>query len=187
MPASFLFQEQFIQIKRRLIVYTGGKMKFHITILLLTLLVAACAAAPEASSTPMPLPPDTAVTSPPGGTMPTNEAPANPLAPKPGDEKLTRGNVFIQEYDLMIRESFPPQVSLAFSGDLPTPCHELRAVISPPDEENKIIADVYSVVDPDMLCAQVLKPFQGNMDLGTFATGHYTVWINGEMAGEFDT
>ena len=119
--------------------------------------------------------------------MPTNEAPANPLAPKPGDENLTRGNVFIQEYGLMIRESFPPQVSLAFSGDLPTPCHELRAVVSAPDEENKIIADVYSVVDPDMVCTQVLKPFQADMDLGTFPTGHYTVWINGEMAGEFDT
>ena len=119
--------------------------------------------------------------------MPTNEAPANPLAPKPGDENLTRGNVFIQEYGLMIRESFPPQVSLAFSGDLPTPCHELRAVVGEPDADNKIIADVYSVVDPDMICTQVLKPFQANMDLGTFPTGHYTVWINGEMAGEFDT
>lgn len=119
--------------------------------------------------------------------MPTNEVPANPLAPKPSDENLTRGNVFIQEYGLMIRESFPPQVSLTFSGDLPTPCHELRVVVSEPDAENKIIADVYSVVDPDMICTQVLKPFQANMDLGAFPTGHYTVWINGEMAGEFDT
>ena len=174
-------------MKRRLTVYTGGKMKFQITILLLMLLVASCAPAPEAPVTSNTLPPDTAVTSPPGGTMPTNEAPANPLAPKPGDENLTRGNVFIQEYGLMIRESFPPQVSLAFSGELPTPCHELRAVVSAPDEENKIVAEVYSVVDPNMICTQVLKPFQANMDLGTFPTGHYTVWINGEMAGEFDT
>ena len=162
-------------------------MKFQITTLLLTLLVASCAPASEASSTPTPLPSDTAVTSPPGGTMPTNEATANPLAPKPGDENLTRGNVFIEEYGLMIRESFPPQVSLAFSGNLATPCHELRAVVSEPDEENKIIVDVYSVVDPNMICTQVLKPFQANMDLGTFPTGHYTVWISGEMAGEFDT
>ena len=160
-------------------------MKFQITILLLIFLISACA--PEAPSTATALPPDTAVTSPPGGTMPTNESPVNPLAPKPGDENLTRGNVFVEEYGLMIRESFPPQISLAFSGNLPTPCHELRAVVSEPDEENKIITDVYSVVDPDMICTQVLKPFQANLDLGTFLTGHYTVWINGEMAGEFDT
>ena len=162
-------------------------MKFQITILLLTLCVASCAPAPEASSTPLPLPPDMAVTSPSGGTMPTNEAPANLLKPKPGDENLTRGNVFIQESSLVIRESFPPQVSLAFSGELPTPCHQLRAVVSEPDEENKIVAEVYSVVNPNMVCTQVLKPFEANMDLGTFPTGHYTVWINGEMAGEFDT
>ena len=162
-------------------------MQFQITLSMFMLLVASCVPAPEASSTPTLLPPDTAVTSPPGGTMPTNEAPANALEPKPGDENLTRGNVFIQEFGLMIRESFPPQVSLAFSGELPTPCHQLRAVVSAPDEENKIIADVYSVVDPNMICTQVLKPFEANMDLGTFPTGHYTVWINGEMAGEFDT
>ena len=162
-------------------------MKFQSTIFLLMLLVASCAPASEAPVTSNTLPPHTAVTSPPGGTMPTNEVPANPLAPKPGDAKLTRGNVFIQEYGLMIRESFPPQVSLTFSGELPTPCHQLRALVSAPDEENKIIADIYSVVDPNMMCTQVLKPFQENIDLGTFPTGHYTVWINGEMAGEFDT
>jgi hypothetical protein len=186
-PASFYYMEQFMQVKRRLIIYTGGTMKFQITLLSLMILVASCAPAPEAPVTSSTLPPDTAVTSPPGGTMPTNEAPANPLAPKSGDENLTRGNVFIQEYGLMIRESFPPQVSLAFSGDLPTPCHELRAVMSAPNEENKIMVDAYSVVDPNMVCTQVLKPFQANMDLGTFPTGHYTVWIDGEMAGEFDT
>jgi len=187
MPASFLFREQFICKKRRLTIYTGGRMKFQITILLLIFLISACTPASEAPITATALPPDTAVTSPPGGTMPTNESPANPLAPKTGDENLTRGNVFIDEYGLMIRESFPPQISLAFSGNLPTPCHELRAVVSEPDEENKITADVYSVVDPDMICTQVLKPFQANLDLGIFPTGHYTVWINGEMAGEFDT
>jgi hypothetical protein len=162
-------------------------MKFQITIFLLMLLVASCAPASEAPVTSNTLPPDTAVTSPPGGTMPTSEAPSNTLAPKPGDENLTRSNVFIQEYGLMIRESFPPQVSLAFSGELPTPCHQLRALVSAPNEENKIVADVYSVVDPNMMCTQVLKPFQENMDLGTYPTGHYTVWINDEMAGEFDT
>src|SRR5215210_4304258 len=141
MPASFYYMEQFMQVKRRLTIYTGGTMKFQITLLSLTILVASCAPAPEAPVTSNTLPPDTTVTNPPGGTMPTNEAPANELEPKPGDEKLTRGNVFIQEYGLMIRESFPPQVSLAFSGELPTPCHQLRAVVSEPDEENKIVAD----------------------------------------------
>ena len=119
--------------------------------------------------------------------MPANQPPVNPLAPKPGDENLMRGEVFIQESDLLIRESFPPQISLVFSGDLPTPCHELRAVVNPPDDENKILVDVYSLVDPNLACIQVLEPFEESIDLGTFASGHYTVWINSEMVGEFDT
>lgn len=149
---------------------------------LLTLLIASCA--PAISNT---LPPDTVVTNPPADAMPPNEAPANPLAPKPSDGKLTRGNVFIQESDLLIRESYPPQISLGVSGELPTPCHELRVEVSVPNAENKIMLDVYTVVDPDAVCIQVLKPFQENIDLGTFPGGHYTVWVNGEIVGEFDS
>ena len=150
--------------------------------LLIVLLVAACT--PRLEPTPGP---DTAVTSPPVDNMPTNEPVTNPLAPQPGDANLDRGTVFINEASLIIRESFPPQISLLLTGDLPTPCNQLRVAISPPDPENKILADVYSVVDPNQACVQVLEPFEGSIDLGTFPTGHYTVWVNGELAGEFDT
>jgi hypothetical protein len=110
-----------------------------------------------------------------------------PFAPKPNDTELAWGSVFINESGLLIRESFPPQITLILSGDLPTPCHELRVDVNEPDPENKINVEVYSVVDPDQVCIQVLEPFQANIDLGTFPTGHYTVWVNGEMVGEFDT
>ena len=132
-------------------------------------------------------PPDTAVTNPPEGTMPTSQPSVNPLAPKPGDESLTRSEVFLHEASLIIRESFPPQVSLTFRGDLPTPCHELRAILNPPDTENKIDVEAYSVVNPDVVCTQVLQSFEESMDLGTYPSGHYTVWVNGQIAGEFDT
>jgi hypothetical protein len=133
------------------------------------------------------LPPDMPVTSPPLDNMPTNEPHENPLSPKPGDANLTRGNVYIHEKSLVIRESYPPQISLSLHGDLPTPCHELRAEIATPNPENKILVDVYSVVDPNIGCTQVLKPFEEFVDLGTFRTGHYSVWVNGELAGEFDS
>jgi hypothetical protein len=107
-----------------------SKMKHQIILMILTFLIVSCATAPTTADN---LPPDTVVTSPPEGTMPANESPVNPLAPQPGDTKLTRGNIFIQESGLLIRESFPPQISLSFSGDLPTPCHQVRAVINPPD------------------------------------------------------
>lgn len=156
-------------------------MKFQ-TLLFLVLLVASCA--PPLAPTPGA---DTAVTSPPVDSMPTNEPITNPFAPQPGDESLTRGNVYINEASLIIRESFPPQISLTLSGDLPTPCNQLRVEVKPPDGEKKIVVDVYSVVDPSQICMQVLEPFDAVIDLGTFPTGHYMVWVNGEMAGEFDT
>lgn len=156
-------------------------MKFHI-LLLMVLLVASCA--PQLEPTPGP---DTAVTSPSVDTIPTNEPSTNPFAPQPGDAGLIRGNVYVNEASLIIRESFPPQISLTLAGELPTPCNQLRAEINPPNPENKIIVDVYSVVDPNQVCIQVVEPFEESIDLGTYSTGHYRVWVNGEMAGEFDT
>ena len=151
-------------------------------LLLLVLFVASCA--PRLEPTPGP---DTAVTNPPVDNMPTNEPITNPFEPQPEDASLNRGNAYINEASLIIRESFPPQISLTLSGDLPTPCNQLRAEVKPPDAEKKIVVDVYSVVDPSQICMQVLEPFEAAIDLGTFPTGHYTVWVNGEMAGEFDT
>lgn len=156
-------------------------MKYRIVWLMLFLLFACT---PQQQATPGP---DTPVTSPPGGSMPTKEPNLNPFVPKPGDEKLTRGEVYVHESSLVIRESYPPQVSLSLSGDLPTPCHELRVKINAPDQENKIMAAAYSVVDPDKVCIQVLESFEGHIDLGSFPAGHYSVWVNGESAGEFDS
>ena len=146
----------------------------------LILFVVAC----TAGATPRP---DTAVTNPPGDTMSTAEQSLNPFSPRSEDKNLIRGNVYLNEASLVIRESFPPQISLTVQGDLPTPCNQLRAEIAGPDAENKIEVDLYSVSDPNKACAQVLEPFEESIDLGTFPTGHYTVWVNSEMAGEFDT
>ena len=166
-------------------------MKYLTIVFTIALLIVACTQVPMPSQSPVlepsTLPPDAPVTSPPQNGSTPMETPDMPFAPKPNDKNLTRGNVFINESGLLIRESFPPQITLSLSGDLPTPCHELRVDVKEPDSENKINVEVYSVVDPDQVCIQVLEPFQANIDLGTFPSGHYTVWANGEMAGEFDT
>ena len=167
-------------------------MKYLLLFVLAAAVLVACG--PSSASTTSP---DSAATSPNQSDSLTanpivtpnhpQESPVMPYGPKPGDAKLTRGNIFVEEKGLLIRESYPPQIALGISGNLPTPCHEIRAEISDPDAENKINVDVYSVVDPNMICTQVLKPFMENIELGTFPTGHYSVWLNGEMVGEFDS
>jgi hypothetical protein len=162
-------------------------MKNRILLIVTLILITACTPALEPALPPSELPPDAAVTSPPTDTSTTQEPMPDPLLPQPGDSKLTRGNVFIEEAGLVIRESYPPQISLNLSGELPTPCHQLRAKVNEPDVNNKINVDVYTVVDPDLMCTQVLKPFSESVDLGTFPSGHYSVWVNGESVGEFDS
>lgn len=164
-------------------------MKTHFYLLLTLLILTACASTPAATQdTPnTTLPPDTAVTSPPEQPAGTEELMQNPLFPQPGDSALAKSKAFVQEASLLIRESFPPQISLNIKGELPTPCHQLRADVGEPTSDNRINIEVYSVVNPDLMCTQVTKPFEENVDLGTFPSGHYSVFVNDEPAGEFDS
>ncbi len=129
--------------------------------------------------------PDMPATSPsePAGGADTD---SNSYAPQPGDGALTRGNVYLDSTELRTMESYPLQFMLALKGNLPTPCNQLRVAVSLPDSENKIIVDVYSEIQADAICAQVLQPFEENFPLGSFPAGHYTLWVNGELVTEFD-
>jgi hypothetical protein len=157
---------------------------FHksiVYLLLAGLLLAACAVPEAAPSTPDPNEP---VTAPPGTP---GDVPSAPWEPAPGDENLNRGEVFIEESSILILESFPPQFTVQLAGNLPTPCHQLRVEVAEPDQQNRIHLQVYSVVDPDEVCLQVLEPFQANIPLGTPPPGEYTVLVNGEEIGEISS
>ena len=108
------------------------------------------------------------------------------FAPKLEDAGLDRGNVFLESTEILMLESYPVQVQLLLVGNLPTPCHKLRAVVSPPDDQNRIDVEVYSVVDAEMICTQVLEPFEASIPLGAYTEGSYSVWLNGEEIGSFD-
>ena len=113
--------------------------------------------------------------------------PAEPFDPSPGDANLLRSTAFIDSVQLLILESYPVQINLQLTGGLPTPCHTLRIAVDPPDKENRIYIDVYSVVDADKICIQVIEPFTTSVSLGTFPTGHYSGYVNNELIGEFDS
>jgi hypothetical protein len=143
---------------------------FHLTLMLL----AACA--PSADNPDQPV---------------ISDAPTAPMKfdntiPRPQDKDLLQQNAYITSTDLLTMESFPLQFTLVINGDLPTPCNQLRVDVKEPDAENKIVVDVYSVIAADMMCTEVLQPFSENVSLGSFPTGHYTLWINGEKVAEFD-
>jgi hypothetical protein len=178
------------------------RLKIHFPgLLILALLLAACAQAAPALTDPT----DTAqpATQPvenPVGPVDETPTPAYPgpdqpvemptdtkpdqtagYEPRPGDEQLDRGSVFVEAFDILTLESYPPQFMLHLSGNLPTPCHELRAVVSGPGKGSRINVELYSLSDPDMICIQVLAPFEASIPLGSYTEGSYLVTLNDDQ------
>lgn len=137
---------------------------------LVAISLAACAGSP--TDTPPPPPED-----------------SNPSLENGTVESQPEDAVFIDNADLLIAESYPVQVSLQISGNLPTPCHEFhyRFVISPAAEEKTINVFAYSTSDPSVLCTQVLHPFEITVPIPMEGApdGSYEVFLNGDRIGAF--
>lgn len=116
-------------------------------------------------------------------TTPPQSTPA-PWEPEAGDNNLVRGEVFLDKTDIVVLESDIPKFVLRISGALPTPCHNIRVVLSEADDNNNIQVDVYSLADPDAICIQVLEPFETIVPLGIYTSGEYQVVVNGKNIGE---
>jgi len=104
-------------------------------------------------------------------------------APRPSDDQLSRGPATIDSAELLILESYPPQYNLQLAGTLPTPCHAWRAAVAPPDAAKQIDVEVYSVVDPGIICIQVIEVFEGVVAIPTPPPGRYTVRVNDQSIG----
>ncbi len=100
-----------------------------------------------------------------------------------------QSKVEIVSASVITTESLPPQVSLALAYRLPTPCNNLRVVILPPDQANRIVLEVYSVAPKDKPCnmMELATPQQASINLGSFPAGAYSVWVNGVQAGSFSS
>jgi hypothetical protein len=103
----------------------------------------------------------------------------------PGDENKLASNFYAEKLELRANSSDSTQTDLFVSGSLPTPCHDIRAFVNPPDENKQIMVEVYSVTDPDKVCAQVLQPYEGVVTtFSDIPAGQYTIIVNGVVAGE---
>ena len=145
--------------------------KFFGLVLIAAGLLAACSGLP--SGTPVPLPPQG----------------SNPYAPQPGDGGMMQSKVEIVSVSVVTTASMPPQVSVALAYRLPTPCNDLRVKINPPDQSNRVLLEIYSVAPKDKPCnmMELATPQQVNINLGSFSTGTYTVWVNGVQVGSFNS
>ena len=91
---------------------------------------------------------------------------------------------FVDSTDVLLMESFPVQVALRVTGNLPSPCHQ--PVWEVEDDGEAIHVTLASVADTDGACAQVLVPTELSVPLGSFESGARTVILNREEVGDFE-
>jgi hypothetical protein len=120
---------------------------------------------------------------------PTPSFPSNAYAPQPGDDKLQRDQVSLDlpYSEVVLIGSMPVQASLKLKGSLSDPCHQLRIVGTRDDIKKQINLEAYSLFTPGKACITVIKPFSASVPLGDYAGGHYTVYVNGQLVGDFDS
>ncbi len=96
---------------------------------------------------------------------------------------FVRGSLEIEESGVIVLDD-PLRVELNLAGFLPTPCHELAWEVAPA-VRGVIQIEVFTEIDPEVICVQVLEPFEERIELKRLLPGDYTVFVNGEQAGAF--
>ena len=91
-----------------------------------------------------------------GGACSGDDVATTTTDPEPN---VVRSIVSIDSVEFLYLESYPVQIQAIVSGDLPTPCHEARWQLDDADPSAPVI-EVWSEIDPEVMCAQVLEPFE---------------------------
>ncbi len=108
------------------------------------------------------------------------------VTPVPGlPQGIERGPVFVDETELLLRETHPVQVGLVVRGSLPTPCHQAHWEVEEADVQGRIDVALYSTAPEGQACIQVLAEFEETIPLGSYAEGSFSVWLNGAPVQSF--
>lgn len=103
--------------------------------------------------------------------------------PQPGDDSFLRDRVTLDlETSQVIATITEPASAFVFlRGTLPDACHVLRVVKQPPDSDNNIQIDVYSLVNRFASCPDIPVPFSSTVTMRNYPAWNYTVLVNGEQ------
>lgn len=103
----------------------------------------------------------------------------NSYAPQTGDDAFNRDVAYVDSAEWVQNPAVAASNSILIKGSLPTSCHKLRIDLTTADK--RLQFDVYSVVAKDVMCAQVLAPFEATVTLTNLNASDYTVEINGKQ------
>ena len=107
----------------------------------------------------------------------TDPGPSNSGEPAPALAR--RKLAHITDVVMQVLESWPAQVIVEVSGELPSPCHDLWWEVDV--DANTYTVQVWSVESElEIACAAVIEPFVENIPLGGgFVSEDYTIVVNG--------
>lgn len=147
----------------------------------LTLLIAAVVAACGATSSEPP------VTFPTVGPTwvahpPTPDPPVDPANPEP---QIVRSPVVLTDIDIQALGG--GRLEFLVQGELPTPCHALRAEVGSGGPDGAIHLSFWAEVPiEDDICVTVTQPFERLMALDGLAAGTYSVVLDGKQISTID-
>jgi inhibitor of cysteine peptidase len=110
--------------------------------------------------------------------------PTDRPGPKPTgslDEGPTLGGkAMIDSVEVLMRESMPVQVSVSVKGNLADACTRIDEITTTRDG-NTFNIDITTARPAELMCAQVLTPFEENISLEArgLKKGTYAVNVNG--------
>ncbi|MDK2979840.1 MAG: hypothetical protein PWQ55_187 [Chloroflexota bacterium] len=110
----------------------------------------------------------------PGGEQAVNHVVIeNPYAPQEGDDALVQDGASVDSasWDATAQ-------TLTLSGTMATPCHQLRVAVEQNDQ--RIDFNVYALSEPEVICAQMLEPFEAVFSMESFDPQKYRVFVNGQ-------
>ncbi len=99
-------------------------------------------------------------------------------AERPADEEHATGPVYVEEIEVRVGEGRPAPVEVVVRGALPDACSELVEPATITVEGTQVTVRLASQRPRDLMCAQVLRPFETTLDLGVFEPGTYTLVVN---------
>lgn len=90
------------------------------------------------------------------------------------------GNATVEEIQIMILESFPVQINVVARGYLPDGCTDVDEIIKT-REENAFFVTITTKRPADLMCTQVIVPFEKVISLDVYGlnAGEYQVNVNG--------
>jgi hypothetical protein len=95
--------------------------------------------------------------------------------PEPTFESMT----IIETAEVIILESFPPQLVLNVTGYQPDGC-DFPVIVRQSRAENSVRVEIFREMPLAVMCPMMLNPYQASIQLdGTFEPGIYTIDVNG--------